>query len=125
MLNNNLIPQTAKHIGTQSFYGQGAGKMPTGQSVIQDVIDIRDGKEQNIGGKGVSELKADNSNAVHRYYIRHDRMCEHIEPLVDTYEERDGIYYCISKPIPVEKMHQMGHHRKEKGKEMFFAALAE
>lgn len=124
-LNNNLITLTAKSIGTQSFYGQGAGMMPTGQSVIQDVIDIRDGKEQNIGGKGVSNLKADNSNAVHRYYIRHDRMCEHIEPLVDTYEERDGIYYCISKPIPVEKMHQMGHHRKEKGKEMFFAALAE
>ena len=40
-------------------------------------------------------------------------------------EEKDGIYYCISKPLPVEKMHEMGHHRKEKGKEMFFAALAE
>ena len=70
-------------------------------------------------------VKADNSNAVHRYYIRHDRMCEHIEPLVDSYEEKDGIYYCISKPIPVEKMHEMGHHRKEKGREMFFAALAD
>ena len=52
-------------------------------------------------------------------------MCEHMEPLVDTYEEIDGIYYCISKPLPVETMHEMGHHRKEKGKEMFFAALAE
>ena len=31
--------------------------------------------------------------------------------------------HCISKPLPVEKMHAMGHHRKEKGKEMFFAAL--
>ena len=124
-LNNNLITLTAKYIGTQSFYGQGAGMMPTGQSVIQDVIDIRDSKEQCINSKSTKVLKADNSNAVHRYYIRHDRMCEHIEPLVDTYEERDGIYYCISKPIPVEKMHEMGHHRKERGKEMFFAALDE
>ena len=72
-----------------------------------------------------SALKADNSKAVHRYYIRHDRMCEHIEPLIDTYEEKDGIYYCISKPLSVEEMHHMGQHRKEKGKEMFFAALAE
>ena len=87
--------------------------------------DIRDGKEQGIGGSGASALKADNSKAVHRYYIRHDRMCEHMEPLVDTYEEIDGIYYCISKPLPVETMHKMGHHRKEKGREMFFAALAE
>ena len=124
-LNNNLITLTAKYIGTQSFYGQGAGMMPTGQSVIQDVIDIRDSKEQCINSKSTKVLKADNSNAVHRYYIRHDRMCEHMEPLVDTYEEKDGIYYCISKPIPVEKMHEMGHHRKEKGKEMFFAALDE
>lgn len=123
-VNNNLITLTARDIGTQSFYGQGAGMMPTGQSVIQDVLDIRDGKEQAIAA-GASALKADNSKAVHRYYIRHDRMCEHIEPFIDTYEEKDGIYYCISKPVAVEEMHKMGHHRKEKGKEMFFAALAE
>ena len=123
-VNNNLITLTAKDIGTQSFFGQGAGMMPTGQSVIQDVLDIRDGKEQYIESAS-GEFKADNSKAVHRYYIRHDRMCEHIEPLIDTYEEIDGVYYCISKPVTVEKMHAMGHHRKEKGKEMFFAALAE
>lgn len=124
-LNNNLITLEGKNVGTQSFYGQGAGMLPTGESVIQDVIDIRDGKAQHIGSTGASGLKADNSKAVHRYYIRHDRMCEHIEPLIDTYEERDGIYYCVSKPITVEEMHGMGNHRREKGKEMFFAALAE
>lgn len=123
-LNNNLITLTAKHIGTQSFFGQGAGMMPTGESVIQDVLDIRDGKQMTVADPK-DDIRADNSNAFHRYYIRHDRMCEHIEPLIDTYEEKDGIYYCISKPIMVEKMHEMGHHRKEKGKEMFFAALAE
>jgi len=122
--NNNLITLTAEHIGTQSFYGQGAGMMPTGQSVIQDVIDIRDGREMDIPA-AYSGLRADNSKAVRRYYIRHNRMCEHIEPMIDTYEERDGIYYCISKPLTVEEMHAMGHHRKEKGKDMFFAALAE
>ena len=123
-LNNNLITLTAKHIGTQSFFGQGAGMMPTGESVIQDVLDIRDGKQMTVADPK-DDIRADNSNAFHRYYIRHDRMCEHIEPLIDTYEEKNGIYYCISKPVTVETMHEMGHHRKEKGKEMFFAALAE
>jgi len=122
--NNNLITLTAEHIGTQSFYGQGAGMMPTGQSVIQDVIDIRDGREMDIPA-AYSGLRADNSKAVRRYYIRHNRMCEHIEPMIDTYEERDGIYYCISKPLTVDEMHAMGHHRKERGKDMFFAALAQ
>jgi hypothetical protein len=97
---------------------------PTGQSVIQDVLDIRDGKEMDIPAAS-SGLRADNSEAVRRYYIRHDRMCEHIEPFIDTFEERDGIFYCISKPVKVTEMHAMGHHRKEKGKDMFFAALAD
>jgi hypothetical protein len=52
-------------------------------------------------------------------------MCEHIEPMIDTYEEKDGIFYCISKPVSVTEMHKMGQNRKEKGKPMFFAALAE
>lgn len=32
--NNNLITLVGKNIGTQSFYGQGAGMLPTGESVI-------------------------------------------------------------------------------------------
>ncbi len=120
--NYNLISLTTERLGTQSFYGQGAGMYPTGQSVIQDVLDIRDGRWIEVpaasGGRGV-----DNSRAEHRYYIRHDRMCEHISPLSDSVEERDGIYYCISKPLQVEKMHEMGQHRKEKGRDLFFAAL--
>lgn len=123
-VNNNLITLTARDIGTQSFYGQGAGMMPTGQSVIQDVLDIRDGREMDIK-KADTALRADNSRAVHRYYIRHDRMCEHISPMIESFEERDGIFYCISKPLTVEEMHAMGRHRKERGKDMFFAALAE
>ena len=121
--NHNLVTLTAVNVGTQSFYGQGAGMMPTGQSVIQDVIDIKDGVDMYALAGGGAEVKVDNSSAVHRYYIRHDRMCEHIEPLIDTYEEKDGVFYCISKPISVVEMHEMGKHRKEKGREVFFAAL--
>ncbi len=121
--NNNLITLTAENVGTLSFYGQGAGMMPTGQSVVQDVIDIKDGVDMYANAGACADAKVDNSSAVHRYYIRHDRMCEHIEPLIDTYEEKDGIFYCVSKPISVVEMHKIGKHRKEKGREMFFAAL--
>ncbi len=121
--NNNLITLTAVNVGTLSFYGQGAGMMPTGQSVVQDVIDVRDGVDLYAFAGDGADVKVDNSSAVHRYYIRHDRMCEHIEPLIDTYEEKDGVFYCVSKPISVVEMHEMGNHRKEKGRDMFFAAL--
>ncbi len=122
--NNNLITLVGDSVGTLSFYGQGAGKMPTGESVVQDVLDIRDGRVLPIPPAD-QECRVDNDAAVHRYYIRHNKMCEHIEPLIDTYEEKDGIFYCISKPVSVNAMHAMGQHRKEKGKPMFFAALAE
>ncbi|MBQ6315696.1 MAG: homoserine dehydrogenase [Mogibacterium sp.] len=123
--NNNLITLVGESVGTQSFYGQGAGKLPTGESVVQDIIDIKEGISMNIPAESAGELKVDNDSEVHRYYIRHNRMCEHISPMIDTYEEKDGIFYCISKPVSVTEMHKMGQHRKEKGKPMFFAALAE
>ncbi len=123
--NNNLITLTGVNVGTLSFYGQGAGMMPTGQSVVQDVIDIKDGIDMYALAGGDADVKVDNESAVHRYYIRHDNMCEHIEPLIESYEEKDGIFYCISKPISVVEMHKMGNHRKEKGRDMFFAALDE
>ena len=122
--NNNLITLTAEGIGTQSFYGQGAGKLPTGESVIQDVIDIRDGISVSSAAGGV-KLAVDNASEIHRYYIRHDRMCEHISPLIDTYEEKDGVFYCISKPVAASRMHEMAHHRKEKGRAMFIAGIKE
>ena len=123
--NNNLITLSAVNVGTLSFYGQGAGMMPTGQSVIQDVIDIKDGIGMGIPASGAADIKVDSEAEVHRYYIRHDHMCEHIEPVIDSYEERDGSYYCISKPVSVAWMHETGRRRREQGKEIFFAALAE
>jgi homoserine dehydrogenase len=126
--NNNLITLEAENVGTLSFYGQGAGMMPTGQSVVQDVIDIRDGVDMGaavISAGSSSDCKVDNASAVHRYYVRHCRMCEHIEPIIDTFEEKDGVFYCITKPVSVEQMHEIGNRRKSKGYPMFFAGLAE
>jgi homoserine dehydrogenase len=41
--NYNLITLRAKYAGVQSFFGQGAGKDPTGTSVVQDILDIAAG----------------------------------------------------------------------------------
>lgn len=122
--NNNLITLTAKNLGTQSFYGQGAGSLPTGESVVHDVMDIRDG-DKTYAAFGDTAVKCCEDTELHRYYIRHDRMCEHISPLIDEHEEREGIFYCISKPITTAEMHEIGHHRKERGRKLFFARLPE
>ena len=41
--NYNLITFHARYAGVQSFFGQGAGKDPTGASVVQDILDIAAG----------------------------------------------------------------------------------
>lgn len=123
--NNNLITLVGEHVGTLSFYGQGAGMMPTGQSVIQDVIDIKDGVNLCERSAENVEYMVDNSKEVHPYYMRLDMLCEHQGQIVDSYEERDGIYYCITKPIPVATMHETAKHAKAQGAKIFFAGLAE
>ncbi len=65
--NNNLISLFGKRSGRLSFYGQGAGKYPTGDTVALDVIDILAG--ENGLPKG-GNLSADNSAKRKKYFIR-------------------------------------------------------
>lgn len=69
--NYNLITLHGRNTGIQSFYGEGAGRMPTGTSVIQDALDIVSGGEaMNIGI--MSEAQIDNNAVKHCYYLRKD-----------------------------------------------------
>lgn len=110
--NNNLITLVGESIGTQSFYGQGAGALPTGESVIQDVLDIGDGvKVPNTVPKepvrDAEVRKVNNSAEVHRYYLR--------------YEKGQG----ITAPMSVTDMHELAKKYRESGKKIFFAGIKE
>lgn len=42
--NFNLITYEAEQLGRQSFYGQGAGRFPTAENVVQDCLTVLSGK---------------------------------------------------------------------------------
>ncbi len=42
--NFNLVTLEGATIGKLKFYGQGAGSLPTGNAMVQDVLDLRDGR---------------------------------------------------------------------------------
>ena len=42
--NFNLITYEAEQLGCQSFYGQGAGRFPTAENVVQDCLTVLSGK---------------------------------------------------------------------------------
>lgn len=105
--NNNLITLVGESIGTQSFYGQGAGALPTGESVIQDVIDIRDGVVLARSIQKGTGYTVDNDSEIHKYYLR--------------YEKGQG----VTAPMSVAKMHELARKYEETGKKIFFAAIKE
>lgn len=78
--NNNLITLTGKNIGAQSFFGEGAGKMPTGTSVIQDALDISAGGEMPKTGI-LSEAVINNDLVKKCYYFRSDKGSQVTEPM--------------------------------------------
>ena len=105
-MNLNLISLTADGVGPLSFYGQGAGHFPTGESVIQDVLDIKEGIRNALPCR-CNKYVVDNSAELHKYYVRQD----------------DKAY--ISEPMSVQEMHAIGKKYKDEGKAMFFAAIKE
>ena len=77
---SNLISLTGSNIGILSFYGQGAGKYPTGTSVIQDVLDVESGWSFSAKNK-VCDISIDNSLESHRYYVRENGSCKITEAM--------------------------------------------
>ena len=123
--NNNLITLVGESVGTQSFYGQGAGKLATGESVVQDILDIRDGIHMNIPEAEAAMLRVDNSAAVHRYYVRLGSMTDELKALAESVDEKDGSFFCITKPASVTEMHRMAGEFKAAGAPVFFAGMAD
>lgn len=66
--NFNLITLTAKRAGILSFFGQGAGKDPTGMALAEDMLDIAEGSA--VTATRLGDAKVDNGTVSHPYYIR-------------------------------------------------------
>ena len=68
-LNNNLASLEAQGIGTLKFYGQGAGALPTGNAVVQDLLDIAQGCKDPPPRTG-GALQSDLSLLRARWWLR-------------------------------------------------------
>ena len=66
-MNYNLITLIGETSGRMSFFGQGAGRYPTAYNVVQDLVDVLEGK--SFYAPYGQKVSADNSEKL-RYYIR-------------------------------------------------------
>ena len=68
-MNYNLITLVGKTSGRMSFYGQGAGRYPTAFNVVQDLVDLLEGK--GFYSPYGEKVDVDNSEAL-TWYVRGD-----------------------------------------------------
>ncbi len=119
--NNNMISLFGEDVGRLSFFGQGAGKYPTGNALAQDVIDILKGsRELDFAPEAI---KIDNGTLVRAYYIRTTADVNY--DFFDSVEVIDGSKYIITKKITVSKMHAIEKEIRSLDASAFFAGIEE
>ena len=117
--NFNMAKYYGKNSGSIVYIGQGAGRYPTASAVIRDLY--------CIGGvpmfkPSVREVVADNSAAVHSYYVR----CSAADKAAFDFESCKADGDCVRgiiKPCSVSKMHADAKAIRDKGGDIFFAAM--
>ena len=109
-LNNNIITLDGSFIGELKFYGQGAGKLPTGNAIVQDIVDISEGASRvdvviNNNLTYTEELTRRN------YLVR--SSVKLIGNLIESIEEYKGNFYVKTKEISLKQLSRLVNGVKE------------
>ena len=117
--NFNMITLFGETVGRLSFYGQGAGKYPTGNALAQDIIDIVNGA-RSVRFKD-SGLNVDNSLVLKKYYIR--TSADVSFPCFESEEIMNGSRYIITNEISISHMHEIAEIISKEDPASFYAGI--
>lgn len=122
-LNFNLGTIKGKTIGELKFYGQGAGKFPTGNAVVQDIIDISLKKGEGAVKKFDKKLLRNSELISGSYYIRieNEEMEEVFMDYVEEIVERPQGKYYLTEEITSDTMREIAS--KFGDKKIFYARV--
>lgn len=106
--NFNLITLTGANVGTLSFYGQGAGKMPTGASLVQDMIDIKENIQFIPSATKVEVAPGvDNTSICKKYYFHVADTAAFPAELIESQAELANGTAIITKEMTVADAHKL------------------
>ena len=102
--NYNIVTVKSHTMGEVKFYGQGAGKLPTANAIVQDIFDIID----NINYHKINiekEYKYSSNLLKHKYVLRFNEKVESekIEK-IEKIDNDNGRYYCYTKEITQKEL---------------------
>ncbi len=117
--NNNMISLFGQYVGRLSFYGQGAGKYPTGNALAQDIIDILHGDTTlNVPEK---YLPICHNQTKRSYFIRTKSSL--VFDFFDTVETLGDTHYILTKETELATIHQTAEKILAEDGESFFAGF--
>lgn len=91
---NNLIAINSSFNGNLKFYGKGAGRYPTANAIVNDMIAIIEGRK-NYTFENSNKLMVVDSSDMNRYYVR----LKQNESIDVEYIEKQENNYIITKEI--------------------------
>ena len=110
-LNNNIITLDGSFIGELKFYGQGAGKLPTGNAIVQDIVDINEGSTR-VDVVIKNDLSYSEELTRRNYLVR--SSVELSGELVESVEQYRENYYVKTKEISLKQLSSLVNEVKEK-----------
>ena len=116
--NFNLISMEGAYMGKQSFFGQGAGRYPTAYNVVQDLVDIVNGKDC-FYTDSFTPAATNTASALHRYYVRTNAQLPELAAMAQ--EDWDGAV--VTLPVSVAQMHTLLAQLLEQAPQSFIAAV--
>ncbi len=109
-------------IGELKFYGQGAGLLPTGNAVVQDIVDIME-KEKAFVPDFSNKLSVDATLLSGSYYVRpnNDDFAVTYSNLIKETKEYNGIKIYITNEVDPHTMNEVAN--KYIDSNIFYAKL--
>lgn len=123
--NFNIGSLTGSTIGELKFYGQGAGKLPTGNAIVQDIIDIYTGGHKNYPYSFDKKLRLNQDLIKGKYYVRfeHEKSSEILKNVEESsFKLPSSDYYVIiTKEIPLNDAQKLFKEIEKTESNLFYA----
>ncbi len=119
--NFNIATLHGESIGDLKFYGQGAGKLPTANAIVQDILDIKLNNAQ-ASVSLANEIPYANTLFANKYLIRTNKAINN--EMVEKVEEYKGNYYIYTTSITTHDMMDLVNSIKHNDENAFVAKIA-
>ncbi len=121
--NFNIGSLTGSSIGELKFYGQGAGKLPTGNAIVQDIIDIYTNGYQNYPYYFDKKLSLNQNLITGKYFIRfsNEQSKEIFKDIANDYFKLDSSHVVVTNELTLKESQELFKKLNKSETNVFYA----